>query len=139
MIYARIPGWITLLMIFFSLLNLFLKQISRDYVKRLPKEYKDFADAYRSFMRRVIRGHRFFGLAALLIFAVHAFFVIFFAHISLTGIASAIFLIIVVALGAYGYFIKRDFRAWWLSAHRASAFFLCVAVITHVFYKLYIF
>jgi hypothetical protein len=136
MLYVLIPGWITMLLIFAALLNLILKQISRDYVKRLPQEYKDFADAYRSFMRRVIRGHRVFGLAAMLIFLVHSFFVIFFDHVSLTGIASAILLVLVVALGAYGYFISKDFRAGWLSAHKASAFFLCFAVITHVFYKL---
>lgn len=137
MTYIQIPGWITVLLIFAALLNLILKQISRDYVKGLPKEYKDFADAYRSFMRRVIRGHRVFGLTAILILLVHTFFVILSDHISLTGIIAAILLVIVAALGSYGYFISKDFRSRWLSVHRVSAFFLCIAMITHVFYKLY--
>ena len=139
MILARTMGIIVVVMIVLALSNFFLKQISRDYVKKLPPKYKEFADAYRSFMQRMIRSHRFFGLAALLLFPVHAGINVFYGAISLTGIITGSLLSVVVVLGMYGYYINKNFRAWWLSVHRACAFVLVLSVLVHIFYKVYIF
>ena len=139
MTLTRIIGIIMAVMIVFALSNFFLKQISRDYVKRLPPEYKDFADAYRRFMQRMIRSHRFFGFAAAVFLVVHIGLIIFFAAASLTGIIAASFLVLVVAFGVYGYYINKNFRAWWLSVHRSCAFVLLLSALVHIFYKFYIF
>lgn len=139
MLFARIIGYIIAVMIVLALSNFFLKQISRDYVKKLPPDYKDFADAYRRFMQRIVRTHRFFGLGALLLFPVHAGINIFYGTGSLTGIIAGSFLCAVVLLGLYGYYINRNFRAWWLSVHRTCAFVLLISVLVHIFYKSYIF
>jgi len=139
MLFAVIIGWTIAFMIVLALSNFFLKQISRDYVKKLSPEHKDFADAYRRFMQRMIRSHRFFGLVALLLFFVHAGMMIFFGGVSLTGIFTAFLLSVVVALGVYGYYVNRDFRAWWLPVHRFIAFVLLLSALVHMFYKFYIF
>ena len=115
MLFARIIGYAIALMIVLALSNFFLKQISRDYVKKLPPKYKDFADAYRRFMQRMIRTHRSFGLGALLSFPVHAGINIFYGAISLTGMITGSLLSAVVMLGLYGYYVNRNFRAWWQS------------------------
>ena len=139
MLFARIIGYTIALMIVLALSNFILKQISRDYVKKLSPEHKDFADAYRRFMQRMIRSHRFFGLAALLLFFIHAGINIFYGALSLTGISTAFLLSVVVMLGIYGYYINKNFRAWWLSVHRSFAFVLMLSALVHIFYKFYIF
>ncbi|MBN2298192.1 MAG: DUF4405 domain-containing protein [Deltaproteobacteria bacterium] len=139
MMLVLIAGWITIFFVFLALLNFLLKQVSREYVKRLPKEYKDFADAYRRFMQRIIRGHRYFGIAALSVFLLHAGLILFFYDvISITGMVTGIVLFATVSMGAYGYFINKDFRSWWVSVHRGCAFALLVSALVHLFYKLYI-
>ncbi len=138
MILTRIAGSIVLAALMLALSNFFLKQISRDYVKRLPASYKDFADAYRRFMQKMVRRHRFFGLAALLILPLHAALAVVFAGISLSGLATAALLVAVAGLGMYGYYLNRNLRAWWLSVHRALAFAVSVSALVHVFFKLYL-
>jgi len=139
MVFIPAAGWITIFFLFLALLNFVLKQVSRDYVKNLPREYKDFADAYRRFMQHIIRRHRYFGIAAVVFFLFHAGLILFFSvGISFTGLVTGFILLAVVSLGAYGYFVNKDFRSWWVPMHRGCAFALMVSAMVHVFYKLYI-
>lgn len=139
MLLTRIMGIITGVMIVLALSNFFLKQISRDYVKNLPLRYKDFADAYRSFMQRMIRSHRVFGISAIVSLMVHAGMNIYSGHASVTGIISAIFLAATAGLGAYGYYVSRNLRAWWLTMHKACGFVLVLSVLVHLFCRIDIF
>mgnify|MGYP006911610536 FL=1 len=121
-----------------AVLNYGLKQVSREYVKKLPEKYREFADAYRRFMQRIIRGHRYFGFISLMVFLLHAGLVLFFySVISVTGLVTGLVLIATVCLGAYGYFVNRNHRSWWVSVHRGCAFVLVFSALIHLFYKLY--
>ena len=139
MVSILIVGWIIVTCVILALLNYLLKQISREYVKKLPSQYKDFADAYRRFMQRMIRAHRYFGFASIVFLCIHVVLIAFISTVSLTGIITAAWLIAVVMLGIYGFYIKKDLRSWWLKVHRLCAFFLLLSVLVHIFYKHYLY
>lgn len=128
-------GWVAAVAMFGAFSNYYLKVISRDYLKKLPKKYADFADAYRSFMKIMIRRHRYFGLAALVLFPVHAAFVLIGSSLSITGLIAGLALIATASLGIYGFYIKKDLRAKWLVVHRAFAFVVFFTVISHLVFK----
>ncbi|MGC9324037.1 MAG: hypothetical protein ACP5G0_04730 [Desulfomonilia bacterium] len=132
-------GWCIAGFVFLSLLNYLLKQISREYIKNLPPNRQDFAQAYRRVMRVVVRNHRFFGFAALVFLAAHTAAVFLAGFLSATGLLTAAALVISACLGLYGYYINRDYRAWWLSVHRLFALIVIVTFIIHFFFKKYIF
>ncbi|HDP25178.1 MAG TPA: hypothetical protein ENN34_07015 [Deltaproteobacteria bacterium] len=132
-------GWSIAVFVVLCLLNFVLKQISRDYIKKLPASRQDFANAYRSVMRVVVKNHRMFGFGALLLLPVH-FMVVYLSEIlSLTGLISGAALIATAGMGIYGFYLRRDYRSWWLTVHRLLAVVVVVAVITHLFVKGYIF
>lgn len=139
MILIPVAGWVTISFVLLALLNFLLKQVSREYVKKLPGEYKEFADAYRRFMQRIIRTHRYFGAAALAFYMLHAGMVVFlYKTVSVTGMVAGLILIATVFLGAYGFFVRKNLRSWWITAHRGGAFALLVSALIHLFYKGYI-
>ncbi|HHO77059.1 MAG TPA: DUF4405 domain-containing protein [Deltaproteobacteria bacterium] len=139
MIFIPVAGWITISLVMLALLNFVLKQISRDYVKGLHKDYKAFTDAYRRFMQHMIRRHRYFGVAALASFLVHAGLILFFSFgIALTGLITGVLLSAVVSLGGYGYYVNKDIRSWWVAVHRGCAFALMLSALVHVFSKVYV-
>ncbi|MDT8273241.1 MAG: tyrosine-type recombinase/integrase, partial [Desulfomonilia bacterium] len=86
-------GWCIAVFVVLCLLNFVLKQISRDYIKKLSSSRQDFANAYRSFMRVVVKNHRVFGFVALILLAVHFIAVYLSEILSLTGVISGAALI----------------------------------------------
>ncbi|NLW68763.1 MAG: hypothetical protein GXY28_13290 [Bacteriovoracaceae bacterium] len=130
-----LAGWLTILILLGAFSTFFLKQIGREYVKTLPKEYADFADAYRRFMKFMVGKHRFFGAAALTGLFIHASLVLFLSFLSASGLAAGLVLVCVAASGAYGFFLRRSLRSGWLTVHRSLAFALFLAVVVHLVFK----
>ncbi|HPW68216.1 MAG: hypothetical protein WDA72_00040 [Desulfomonilia bacterium] len=129
-----LTGWLTALALAAAFSTYLLKQIGREYVKRLPREYADFADAYRSFMKLMVGRHRIFGAAALIALAAHAYPVIAGSFISVSGLIAAFVLICASAAGAWLFYGKKSLRTGLLSVHRALAFVLLPALIIHFFF-----
>lgn len=139
MTLVQFLGWCVAAFSAAALMNFLLKQVSREYVKKLSVKNPDFAASYRSLMRTMIRNHRRFGMAAGILLPVHAGAVLSSGVSSLTGIAAGILLLSVVGTGIYGFYIVRDPRRRWVHAHRGGAFFLCLAAVLHVIFKAYVF
>lgn len=132
---AEVFGWITAVVFMGAFSTFFLKQISREYVKGLPSTHAGFADAYRRFMKRMIRRHRSFGVAAFALLAAHAALVLSRGVISVTGLAAASLLAATAGLGLYGLYVNRSLRSPWLSVHRGLGFALFLSVLVHLFFK----
>ncbi|MFY9399352.1 MAG: hypothetical protein WAR22_13415 [Desulfomonilia bacterium] len=132
---TELAGWLTLAAVFGAFASFLLKQISREYVKKLGKEHADFVEAYRSFMRAVIRRHRYFGMTAAALVIAHAGLVVSRSVISASGLTSALLLFATAGLGAWGFYGRRSPRGGWLSTHRGLAFVLLISIIVHLFYK----
>ncbi len=128
-------GFLAGLCVLGALSNFFLKEVSRTFIRNLPKKYAGFAAAYRSFMRLMLRRHRSFGLAAFFVVLMHASFIIAVSELSVTGLVAAAALTCTVCLGMYGYYSKKSLRSAWLHVHRASALALLVAAVVHLFFK----
>ncbi len=127
-------GWLTALALVAAFSTFLLKQIGREYVKELSREYADFTDAYRRFMKFMVRRHRIFGAAALIVLAAHAYPVLAGSFISASGLIAAFALISAAMTGAWLFYGKKSLRTGLLSAHRALAFVLLPAVILHLFF-----
>jgi hypothetical protein len=120
-------------------MNFVLKQVGRDYVKRLSVKNPGFAGAYRTFMQFMVRRHRSFGIAAAVILALHVAVVVLTGYTSLTGAAAGALLLATAGLGLYGFHVVKIPRGRWLHGHRTGAFLLFVAAVAHIFYKAYVF
>jgi len=132
---VEVLGFVTALCVVGSLSNFFLKEISRTFIRNLPKKYAGFASAYRSFMRFMLRRHRSFGFAALFIVLMHAFPIVARSVLSVTGLIAAAALGCTVCLGMYGYYLKKSLRSAWLHVHRAFALALLIAAVVHLFFS----
>jgi hypothetical protein len=120
-------------------MNFVLKQVGRDYVKRLAVRNPGFAGAYRTFMQFMVRRHRSFGIAASIILTLHVAVVLLSGFTSLTGMAAGALLIVTAGLGLYGFHVVKIPRGRWIHAHRTGAFLLLVAAVVHFFSKAYVF
>jgi len=120
-------------------MNIVLKQVGRDCVKRLSVKNPGFAGAYRRFMQFMVRRHRFFGMAASFILVLHLAVVLLSGITSLTGMATGALLLVTAGLGLYGFHVVKIPRGRWIHAHRTGAFLLLVAAAVHIFYKAYVF
>ncbi len=129
-----LTGWLTALVLTAAFSTYLLKQIGREYVKQLSRDYADFADAYRRFMKFMVGRHRVFGAAALIALAAHAYPALARSAVSASGLVAALALISAAAAGAWLFFGKKNLRTGWLSVHRALAFVLLLAVIIHFFF-----
>lgn len=136
---AQLLGWCMVAAILAALMNFLLKQVSREYVKKISADNPEFASGFRAFMQFMVRKHRYFGLAAAALFVSHITAVLLTGVTSLTGLAAGSILLFVVGLGLYGFHVNRSPRGRWVNAHRGGAFLLAIAVIAHVLVKAYVF
>ncbi len=138
MTLAQVLGWTVAGVCAAALMNFLLKQISREYLKTITEKNADFTASYRAFMRFMVRNHRYFGIAAGLLFLVHAGVVVASGVTSLTGIAAGLLLLALTGLGLYGFYVRKNPRGVWIHMHRGTAFLLALSVIIHVFFKAYV-
>jgi hypothetical protein len=129
-----LTGWLTVLVLTAAFSTYLLKQIGREYVKQLSREYADFTDAYRRFMKFMVGRHRVFGAAALIVLAAHAYPALARSTVSASGVVAALALISAAVAGAWLFYGKKNLRTGLLSAHRALTFVLIFAVIVHLFF-----
>ena len=129
---VEVLGWTSAAMALAALSNYFLKLAGRSVVKSLAGKHPRPVEAYREFMRFMVRRHRLFGLGAILVMPVHGGFVLLGSALSVTGGIAALALVATASLGAYGFFIRKSTRAGWLPVHRAFAFLLLLALGAHL-------
>ncbi len=132
-------GWCVLAAAAAALINFVLKQVGRDYVKRISERNPGFAQAYRTFMQFMVRRHRSFGIAAGIILVLHVAVVLLSGFTSLTGMAAGTLLIATAGLGLYGFHVVKTPRGRWIQAHRTFAFLLLVSAVLHISYRAHVF
>lgn len=132
---VELLGWTSAAMALAALSNHFLKLAGRTVVKSLARKHPRPVEAYRKFMKFMVRRHRLFGLGAILVMPVHGGFVLLGSALSVTGGIAALALAATASLGAYGFFIGKSTRAGWLPVHRAFAFLLLLAMGAHLLDK----
>jgi len=128
----KLLGVCTAVCVVACLMNLLLKQISREYIGKLSPGNENFIAMYRKFMRLMIRNHRIFGFSGIGILTAHGLLAYTQIGLSLTGLIALFLMSTMVCSGSYGYYFKKDYRSAWLDLHRMLAFLLLVGVIIHI-------
>jgi hypothetical protein len=118
-----------------ALLNYFLKVFGRKCLPVINKRNQQAAGRIRLFMQFVIKNHWFFGLSTAILVLAHFSTAYLVPVYSVSGAFSIALLFGVVILGAYGFYVNKNFRAPWLTVHRTLAFLLTFTVIIHILIK----
>jgi hypothetical protein len=134
--FIEFLGWITAVSFGIAILNFFSKYIHKHYVSKLGKEHQQVIDLYRKVMKLIIKNHKLAGFVAVAAVLTHFFIAYSNGMIYLTGSISAIIMGTIFVLGFYGAFINKNYKAWWLKAHRLLAFALIFTIGAHVLLKI---
>lgn len=118
-----------------AVMNFLLKQVSRDYIKKISRKNPEFTKAYRSFMQFMVRNHRYFGMVAGILLLAHACAAILSGVYSLTGTAAGVLLLTTAGIGSYGFFVRKSPRGPWIHVHRGAAFLFTAAAVVHIIYR----
>lgn len=115
--------------------NAVVKQVGREYMKKMHQRRPGLAHAYRSFMRGVVRWHPLVGAVFVALAAVHGVMILFGGLLSLTGGCAGVLALSTVSLGTYGKYRAVKPAGAWIHMHSASALMLVAAVSVHVWMK----
>lgn len=130
--FGEFLGWATGACFFAAILNFAVKRIGRRWVASLPKE-----SALRGLCQRGIRlivsSHRYFGLGAAAIAAVHLSVQAATQFLSFTGVAAAVLLWLTALLGALLLWGRRRVL---LIPHRICAAAGAAVFLLHLLIKL---
>ncbi len=129
----ELGGLFGYLIIFFyalAVLNFCFKFLIRNYREKLKKNDK-FYKAFMKILKFLVKYHRYFGGAAIIMILIH--FYLQFTHfgLSITGCIAAGFMMLQFLLGIYGQ-VKKPKTKGWLRLHRGIAALLLVTILIHV-------
>lgn len=125
-------GWVAAVCYFISVANLFVKQIFRARISKLPKDNK-FKSVYQKFMRLMVRYHRYFGMAAGGFALFHLCWQIVIVRVSYSGVLAAGLMVVTALLGTIIAYCHRQNLT---GIHRPMAVAILVIVIFHMITKI---
>lgn len=123
-------GYLTILFYALAVLNFCFKFLNRNYREKLKKNdsfYKVFMKALKFLMKY----HRYFGGATVIMILIHFYLQSTHFGISITGCIAAGVMILQILLGIYGQ-VKKPKTKGWLMLHRGIAALLLVTILIHV-------
>lgn len=128
---GRILGWLIVTGYTLTILNYFVKLVNRKVIMGMPKDSLGRA-RYMSFMRVIVKYHRYFAITTALALITHLVVQYLDWGLYLTGVVAGGLLILQVSLGAFGTYIKKKKSGPWLYVHRTVAVLLLLAIVFHV-------
>lgn len=124
-------GWATGALFLAAMLNYAVKRINKRWILPLPKE-SAFRQYYQKGMRILVKYHRYLGLGAALVVAVHLLVQITWEGVSVTGLTAAILLLLTAALGAVMLYGRKGKL---IVLHRVAAAAGFAAALLHLLLK----
>ncbi len=121
-----------LIIIFYSLavLNFVIKFLNRHFKDTLKKNEKFYA-FYMKLLKFLMKAHRYFGGATILLILVHFFIQYSQYGLNITGGIAASVMFLQIGLGVYGQVKKKKGKAWIL-IHRSIAALLLITILIHI-------
>ncbi|WP_406541853.1 hypothetical protein [Clostridium ljungdahlii] len=132
--FGKLLGWVGFWAYFILLLNFFIKYINRKYMKKLPKDKKQYERVYKVFMKYIVKYHKLVGIIGVIAVVCHGYFMYKYKGICIPGLAAAVVMIVTACLGIYG-LKSRNMKGKWLMDHRILAFFLIFLILFHIMFK----
>lgn len=129
--YGALLGWLLVITISGSLMNYCVKFVAKRYMRNINKN-STATSVFKFFRIIFVRGHRVFGLIAILLLLTH-FLIQFSTYgLNLTGGLAASTLIIQFILGVYIGVKKKTMKSPWFITHRLIALLLIFAISLHI-------
>jgi hypothetical protein len=123
---GAVLGYLVVATYLLSVIAFFCKKIIRRHADRW-KAHGHLKDA----IRFPIRHHRKFGIACILLLALHFANQFGWYGLEASGLVAAAFLVVQAGSGIYGSVTKRTGKGW-LSFHRLVAVLLPIAMLVHI-------
>ena len=125
-------GWLTIILFAGTIANYLVKFINIKWGKQISASPSG-KRVVAILMKLFVKGHRYFGLGALIALLLH--FTVQFLNfgLSISGILAAALMILQVVLGIYAVTKKKSRRGTWFIAHRCIAFLLILGIAFHLF------
>lgn len=124
-------GWLTVAFVGTAVLNYFLKWFNKHWSAKIKEKSQVLAQIVKMLTKIVVRNHRYLGITAAAVMALHMGLNIANGMISTTGLIAAGLLILTTLIGVYGAYVAKK-RGKWFIVHRTSVVLMVFAVITHV-------
>lgn len=125
-------GWLTAVSFGLALLNYILKWLNKNLIPKLPENLKKYVPLYQKLMKLVIKNHKWFGFLAFAAVGTHFIIAFTSGFLSLTGIVSALLMMLMVFLGIYGTYVKNRKKGPWLLVHRSISVLMVLTIIIHI-------
>jgi len=121
-----------LIIVFYSLavLNFCFKFANRKFKGTLKKK-ESFYKIYMSILKILLKYHKYFGGATILMILLHFLVQYNQRGISITGIVAAGMMLLQIVLGMYGQFKKVKNKNW-LIIHRGIAVVILITIVIHI-------
>ncbi len=129
---GEVLGWIAAVCYFVAVSNLFVKQIFRSVIIKLPKD-NAVRKFWQIFMRLIVKYHRYFGIAAGMFAVSHLCWQITNVRISYSGVTVTVLMAVTAVLGiavAYGHKGKLT------KIHRPLALSVLAVILFHMITKI---
>ncbi|OAA90004.1 hypothetical protein [Clostridium ljungdahlii] len=131
---GKFLGWVGFWAYFILFLNFFIKYINRKYIKKLPKDKKQYERVYKVFMKYIVKYHKLVGIIGVIAVVCHGYLMYKYKELSIPGLAAAVVMVATACLGIYG-LKSRNMKGKWLVNHRLLAFFLIFLILFHIMFK----
>lgn len=129
---GEVLGWAAAVCYFIAVANLFVKQIFRLWIAKLPKD-NALRKVYQIFMRLVVKYHRYFGIAAGVFALFHLCWQIIHVRVSYSGVASAVLMALTAILGIL---IAYCHKGSLTKVHRPAALTILAVILFHMITKI---
>ena len=130
--FGEALGWAAAVCYFAAVANLFIKQIFRAYIAKLPADNL-WKRRYQLLMKLIVKYHRYFGIGAGVFALSHLCWQIAYVRLAYTGVLVTALMAVAVLLGVFVFNGKKRSLT---GAHRMLSLTVLAVLLLHMFAKL---
>ena len=123
-------GYLIILFYALAVLNFFFKFLNRNFRDKL-KINESFYKFFMIILKLLVKYHRYFGGATIILILIHFYLQYIRLDISVTGFLAAGIMILQILLGIYGQ-VKNPKGKMWLMIHRGISVLLLITICIHI-------
>ena len=123
-------GYLIILFYALAVLNFFFKFLNRNFRDKL-KINENFYKFFMIILKLLVKYHRYFGGATIILILIHFYLQYIRLDISVTGFLAAGIMILQILLGIYGQ-VKNPKGKMWLMIHRGISVLLLITICIHI-------
>ena len=123
-------GYLIILFYALAVLSFCFKYLNRNFRDKLKKN-ESFYKVFMKILKFLVKYHRYFGGATIILILIHFYLQFFRFGINITGCLAAGVMILQILLGIYGQ-VKKPKGKVWIMIHRGIAPLLLITILFHI-------